>query len=157
MRGFDAGKQIGLDYNFTTLPIDPDDEAAQILKDVKGTVPEPSQKKLEKFIEALRTIATDQSVSSVLNLGPDASQAEMLEALSALSEEDMERTSGAMTEALIEVCSGSPSKEQIEAMPMRLRGAFLGWLAGELVGPTQPTPASTPSLAGANGAGPVTA
>jgi predicted urease superfamily metal-dependent hydrolase len=155
MSRFDAGRQIGLAYDLTTLPI-ADPEAAEVLKEARGIVPEPSQKSLESFIEALRGIATDEAVAGVMALPDNPSPEEVMETMSRLSEEDMDRAADAMTEALIDICSGSPTKEQIEAMPMRLRGAFLGWLAEELVGPTRPTSDSTPSLAGANGAGPAT-
>lgn len=152
--GFDAGKAvIALDYDFSTVKV-ADESAAEILKEAKGTIPEPSQDALEAFQERLRSRIVDGGLEEIAALGDDPSTADVVSAISGLPEGALGEMMNDTLDAVADLCAGSPTREQINVLPARIRLAFIGWLTESLVGPTQPTPATTPSLATANGAGP---
>jgi hypothetical protein len=152
--GFDAGKSVtALNYDFSTLPI-ADEETQKILAEAKGTIPEPSQAALDNFQKHVREMATDPEIAALVALADDADPAAVIEAIGAMPAEKLTDVNNRMVDAIIDVCSGSPSAEQVRALPPRVRNAFIGWVSGELVGPTGPTPGSGHSLATAtpNGA-----
>lgn len=171
MGGFDAGQELAaLSYDFSTLPgldLLPDEQRA-LLENAKGVIPEPSQDAVERFERANLQAVTStglpiDKLASIAALGDDASQEQMAQALGGLEGIDVEglpqkarEAKHMLFEAAVEVCGGSPSPEVFEALPARLREAFVGYLVGELLRPTRPTSASTPSRAAVNGASAVT-
>jgi hypothetical protein len=151
---FDAGKAVeALEWDFSTVPVS-DEQAKAILKDAKGIVPEPTQDALERFQEHLRSTVVDNNLEDMVSLGDDAPPEQVIAAMSSLPEGALQKVMQGTNDAIKELCAGSPSAEQIDALPARVRLAFVGWLTQSLVGPTRPTSASEPSLATANGAGP---
>jgi hypothetical protein len=154
--GFDAGKSVqALDFDFTTIQV-ADDATREILKDAKGTIPEPTQDALDRFTAHVRELATDPEIAALVALGDNPDPAAVVAAIGEMPEEKLLGVTEGMLSVIIDVCSGTPSEEQIRALPPRVRNAFVGWVSGELVGPTGPTPASGRSLVTANGAGPAT-
>lgn len=144
--GFDAGSAVeALDYDFTAY-----------VADARGTIPEPSQPKLERFADELREIATTGGITEIVKLGEDPSQEQLVAALADLPEDGIKQVMGAMTDAVVELCDGQPSREEIDALPGRVKQAFIGWVVGELMDPTQRNAGSRRSLAAANGARPST-
>lgn len=154
MSTFDVGREVDpLNYDLsTTRAADP--KAREILKDAKGTVPEPSQDALETFQERMRKAVVEQGVGEIAALGENAPPEKLIEVMGKLPEGAMKAVMDTNLDAVAELCGGAPTKEQITALPARERLRFIGWLTGSLVRPTQPTSDSTPSLVGANGAGP---
>lgn len=113
--GFDLSKQVrALDYNLGN--------------GVRGTVPEPSRKAVNRFNTR---IADNLSV-----IGKDRPMPGDTEAIarlySELTEDDLNAISEENLDAVAEVCDGSPSREELDAMGHRGFHAFLGWLSGEL-------------------------
>jgi hypothetical protein len=144
-----------LGWDFTgTAKLVADPEAAEILKDAKGVIPEPSQATLDRFTNHVREIATDPDLVALVALGDDPDPAAVMDAVSRMPEDKLNQVTEGMLDVIIDVCSGCPSEEQIRALPPRFRNAFVGWVSGELVGPTGPTSGSgrSPAAMSANGA-----
>lgn len=154
--GFDAGRAVtSLDFDFSTVAV-ADEQSKQVLREARGTIPEPSQEALEGFTDRLREIALDPDMVDVIALGDNPAPEQVVAALGRVSQEKLERVMDETVTAVVQVCNGTPSEDQIRALPPRVRNAFVGWLSEQLVGPTQPTAASRPSPVAANGVGPGT-
>jgi hypothetical protein len=166
MAGFDAGSSTdSLDYDFSTSKT-ADEKDREVLKDARGTVPEPSQRQVDAYRKGLLEVFKDPALKSVAKAaanGVDPENMSGQEIVALLGDDDVPienlmKAMDAQSEQLIKICAGTPSKKQIMALPPRERTAFFGWLAGELFpkDPTSQTPVSTRSLVGANGVGPTT-
>ena len=156
MGGFKAqGAVSSLDFDFEPY-----------VEGAKGTIAEPSQDALDRYRDANESAMAQSGLSlnqiaEVVKLASgdtEPSEDEMVRVLGHMPD-DLEavmakarEAQAAQFETAIEVCGGTPSEEQIKALPGRVREAFVGWLTGELLRPTRPTPASRPSPAGVNGA-----
>lgn len=135
--GFDASKSVdSLDYDFAPWV------------EASGTIPEPRQEQVDALFDALREVVTASGAE--IGATPDA----IISGLAGLPAEVVKTQSDAMLDALEAFCQGTPSREEIEALPVRPMQAFVGWLVGQLEDPgkgaTQPSPVT------ANGAGPRT-
>jgi len=121
MPGFDAGAVVEpLDWDFTAF------------KAGKGTVPEPSDAQLGKFIRDVMAAQQTESASlAPLTEAGDDPEA-MLAAIAALPEDVLPGATKAMIKPYAELCAGHPSEEQLGKLPPRVRVAFFAWLAGEL-------------------------
>jgi|1185.fasta_scaffold544084_2 tRNA(Met) C34 N-acetyltransferase TmcA len=136
---FDAADQVEpLDYNFDTI--------AQlypgkypILEGVKGTIPEPSDDAVQHLQHQL-TAATKGLIPDDVDRDDRAALAR---AMRDLPEETFKLAEGKVTSALAELCAGSPTREQIEALPFRLRRKFLAWVQRELMDPESSTAATS--------------
>lgn len=91
-----------------------------------GTIPEPSVEQVNTFLSTINS-----AYKRILSITPDEA-AEM-------SEEEAEQLGSGVADALAELCSNQPSREEIEALPFRVMAAFVGWVAGE-ISPNQATP-----------------
>jgi len=137
--GFDAGNAVEpLDFDFSAF-----------VEDCKGTIPEPSQGALERFFDATREIGTQAGVAA---LEQASSASEVAGALATASEDVLDALTDKLVVAVADLCSGTPSLEQIQQLPFRVRQAFIDWLLGEITDPTKLNPASRDSLAHSNGA-----
>jgi hypothetical protein len=139
--GFDASNAVeALDWDFA-----PHVQAS-------GTVPEPSDRILRGFQAAMTRNLTDLGVDRA-QLG---SPQQLVAALADVDEKKLEKAADKVNKALADLCQGSPSLEQLEQLPPRVRNAFMGWLTGLLFGtgenPTLPSPVTSRSLATVNGA-----
>lgn len=123
MPTFNASEAEPLDYDFNPYI------------DAKGTVPEPTDDQVAAFYDGL-------SRQFELALGDDRTDGvdftepmSVAALLSSLREEDNRKLYEALLELHVAVCSGAPSREQLEALPFRLRrmfyGAVQGWLRPE--------------------------
>lgn len=125
MSGFDAAGAVEpLDWNFRPHV------------DASGTIPEPTDSQVTKLMETLRLVIGEQP----------------LERLSKMSEDEQRAVNDQLLDAVVTVCSSSPSREQIEGLPFRVQRAFFGWLFGSLLDPQLPTAGTRPSLAVVKGA-----
>jgi len=147
--GFDAGAEVDpLDYDFTTIKAIPDD-VREILKDAKGTIPEPSNERVNKFLRKQRTKLESVGIK-VEDFDPNDQQKSMTaiaKSLSTASAEDIDKVALEMVDAFAELCDGTPSREQIAALPQRIQSAFFGWLMGKLTSPESAAGGTKPSLA----------
>jgi hypothetical protein len=163
MAAFDAGSAVApMDWDFSKFGAG------------KGTVPEPSDIEIERFMKKYRILATQVLAASEdqtnLQITRDIEQrtqaaedgrttyltvAQSLEVMNQVdvSGEDVSpEISDAMVELVLTITKGSPGKDQILALPNRVRGAFYGWLIGELTNPDfSVTAGTTPSLSLVNG------
>jgi hypothetical protein len=141
--GFDASSAVvALDYDFS-----------EYVEDAKGTIPEPTSDGFQRYFARLQEAVTGLGLA---DLGDDPGPEQIGRALAALGDDAFAKISETMLDATAELCQGSPTRDQIEALPYRIRQAFFGWLQGQLADPTQFNAATRRSQAVANGAGPTT-
>lgn len=132
MSGFKASEAVErLDYDFTDLQVS-DPAQQEILAGAKGTIPEPSQQQLDGYFEAMRTLLSDLGV----DLADAGSPQQLMAAFAKLPEGALERMNEGMVQAVADLCGGQPSRDQIAALPPRVRQAFVGWLSGQFANPT---------------------
>lgn len=141
--GFDARTAVDpLDYT-----LEPYVEGAT------GTVPEPTDAALERYFRTLREIVVEAGISE---LPEDASDAQVARVFVKLPDDAIETMAEKTREAVIELCQGSPSREQIKALPARPKRAFIDWLTSQLGNPTSSTAATSSAPASPNGVTPAT-
>lgn len=116
-----------------------------------GTIPEPTQDALEELFADLRRIGTQGSLDSLAALQPGVDNPG--QALAEIPEDVLGNVTGALVAAVAKLCQGTPSEDEINALPIRYRQAFIDWLLGETTNPTKRTTASRPSVVRSNGAG----
>lgn len=144
--GFNATTAVEpLDFDFTTLANCPD-----ILADAKGTIPEPSMEAMNRFrsgffgmLDLIKKV-TQQEMTKA-KLAEDtakheaASVNELVDAwherLDDSSTHQSKIVTDAMTEWMLIVCAPVLTGEQLLALPVRVRTAFMGWLVEELIDP----------------------
>lgn len=143
--GFDSAKAVSpLDFDFTAHG------------GPKGTIPEPTQEALDAFYERGRAIIAGAGIEDIARLSDDSSEAEIIGVLAKLDMESFQSLQGDLAVAVGELCQGTPSTEEIQALPVRVRQAFIGWVFGEIADPTFARAATSSSQATPNGAGPAT-
>jgi hypothetical protein len=102
--------------------------------DASGTVPEPSDKQIEKFREVLLSI-----FEPILSKnGGSFDKANIAEAVSQLSEEEMKESAKAqdkLLHAIASLCSNQPSFAEIKKLPWRGQRKFMGWVFGVFLNP----------------------
>lgn len=132
MPKFDAGSVVEpLDYDFTTVKGYPHRKA-------KGVIPEPTDQQVAKLIGSLRDAMTDAKSLA----GDDSTEvqdfsdpAAFLGQLDGYDPEKFLSVYASVAKAYADLCSGSPSLEEITALPMRVRLRFFAWLMQEVVAP----------------------
>lgn len=163
MAGFDAGSAVEpMDWDFSKFGAG------------KGTIPEPSDVEIEKFMRKYQVLATQVMRSAEVQTNEELRElveqrakeadpnnptapltvAESLEVMKTVDLSGVKATeiSDAMLELVLTVTKGMPGREQILALPNRIRGAFYGWLIGQLTNPDFSVAAGTrPSLSLVNG------
>jgi hypothetical protein len=122
---FDAGDVLeSLDWDFTKAGVK-----------AKGTVPEPSDAAIGRFLDGLKTLYAELQGVVATDLGPDATPDQMLEALSSVSGDNFVKAMADTAGLFAELCGSKPSKEQLLALPLRVRAHFYGWVQAEVVNP----------------------
>jgi hypothetical protein len=95
--------------------------------DAHGTIPEPTEEHLKTFQRGLLEI-TDEVTAERRGRGEDA-EVSLTEQFD-LSEKQWAKA----TDMVVQICAGSPSREQIDGLPGRIQTAFLQHVL-ELYGP----------------------
>jgi hypothetical protein len=143
MPKFDAGSVVEpLDYDFTTVKGYPHRKA-------KGVIPEPTDEKIAAFIGHLR-----DSMTSAKSLAGDGSGAvedftdptAFLGQLDSYDPDKFLSVYSGVASAYSELCSGTPSPEEISALPLRVRLRFFAWVMQEVVSPEAGTGAGTAAV-----------
>lgn len=115
--------------------------------DVHGVIPEPSEETIDQFrrkinrmmtevrifagnLEKAQEGKTDKQRKTIVAMAMRAKQ--MSEKQRAEKANDLKRQ---MREAISELCSGTPSAEDLAKMPYRGQMAFAGWLVGVFSSP----------------------
>lgn len=131
---FDAGQYGTLRYDFKKFG------------GVQGIIPDPSDEQIEAFMRGMRDSAKEFGQDDSIDV--DSLSAEELQDL---MEDDanlrLQEAQDRVCELLGELCGGSPSKEQLLALPLRVRTGFMRWIQEKLMDPESSAAASTPSRA----------
>lgn len=136
MSGFKAAEAVDpLDYDFSAVKGDDGKPLS------KGTIAEPSREALDAFWEGRRHILEEAGIDlgeieSVNPLEPEGRVA-LTRAFASIPEERRKAMAPAQIENVARLCEGTPSKDEIEALPGRIQDAFIGWLMGMLSNPTR--------------------
>lgn len=108
MAGFTAAAVNTLDFDFTGIP-----SATGVGNCTgKGVVAEPTESRLEGLYESVKALASEDN--------PDANAI------------------GAMRQAVVDFCGGTPTAEEVADLPPRYLAAFARWLLSELGGGEDP-------------------
>lgn len=135
MPAFDAGSTVEeLDWDFTTLNGYPDGTA-------KGTIKEPSDKMIGRFLDGLRNLMLGSDLGAAAKIGEDANAEEILSALNDLTGDALVEVMDKSAGLYAALCSGHPTKKQLTDLPLRVRVIFYEWLMSEVVRPEARTPA----------------
>jgi hypothetical protein len=130
MAGFKATEAVSaLTYDFRGFAV-ADEDAAELLKEAHGTTPEPSVEQFRRLQAAQREL---------LGLQPGASQEEVNASLAGMSVDEMREMDEEMLDIVADVTSGAPSRDELAALPFRIRQRYYGFLFGELDSPTTGT------------------
>lgn len=136
MPSFDASAVVeALDWDFTgklpggkRVPGWPKE-----LHSAKGTITEPTDRAIGDFLDGLKKLFTEQQ--GIASLPPDATAAQMLDAMTGLTGEAFIKMMGETAGLFSDLCGGSPTSAQLLALPMRARVQFYGWIQQEVVNP----------------------
>lgn len=141
--GFDAAQRITpLEYDFTTL-----NPVPAGLEYCKGTIPEPTATQLEEFEDGYKSLFDYLAKRASANENEDTASEEaeqsfvsVTEALEAweardkdLNLEERAKSNAAVRDMIVAVCSKEITPEQFDAIPARVRSAFIQWLVFELL------------------------
>jgi len=123
MGGFNAATVVeALDFNFNPYV------------DAKGTITEPSDDQIAKFLNDLQAVM--ERVKDRLPEGVDTSDpSEVISAIDGLDASAITETHQELAGVFAELCSGNPSRELLLRVPMRVRSIFYGWLQQEVMSP----------------------
>ena len=137
MPSFDAGAVVeALDWDFTKAGVK-----------AKGTVPEPSDAAIGKFLDDVKTLyAKAQGSGLAVETNGDLTPEQMLDALSGITGDAYVEFMASLAEIFAALCSDKPSKDNLLALPMRVRVKFYAWVQEEVVSPEAGTGAGTVAL-----------
>lgn len=136
---FDAADQVEpMDYNFDTIA-KAYPGRYPLLEGVSGTVPEPSDEAVQHLQHRLTT-----ATKGLIPDGIDTTDRTALAlALREMPEGLFRDAEESVIDALAELTAGSPTREQIAALPFRIRRNFVRWLQKELMDPESSTAATS--------------
>lgn len=157
--GFDAESVVEpMDWNFSKFGAG------------KGTIPEPSDIEVERFLKKYQVLISQtlrsaerraiEQLDTAINeaAGDEDRLLTLEESVAVMGRIDSNEliSSSEASDALLElfatITKGQPSKEQMLALPHRIRAAFYGWVMGQLTNPDFSAAVATkPSLALVNG------
>ncbi len=107
-----------LDYDFTGVPSNSGSGNCR----GKGTIPEPSQDRLEAYAAAMREL---------FKVSDDKDVAKAMDEVEA----EVKAKSDKLLGLVAELCQDSPSREEIAELPPRIQKAFLAHIHRELADP----------------------
>jgi hypothetical protein len=132
---FDAAKVAEpLDFDFSAF----EDKDGKPLP--KGTIPEPSKDAVQSYFKNARKEAQDAGIDAtdVIDTTTEEGKVALAKVFADAEREHpgaMEKLDKAQLEGVAKLCGGTPTKEEIAALPYRQQRAFFGWLMGELSNP----------------------
>jgi hypothetical protein len=101
-----------------------------------GTIKEPTDKQIAEYLAALKKLMKDfrgQLPDAMVAGSTDVGA--MLDAVDDLDAEIAVKLNEQMAQIASDLCSGDPSKDDILAIPPRIRAMFLAWLQREVMSP----------------------
>jgi DNA-binding GntR family transcriptional regulator len=102
----------------------------------KGTIPEPSTERLDRFKREMRELMEEVSGK------PAESEQDTERRLAALTPEDWQKLDTRMYAIVARLCGNSLTAAQLRKLPPRVSQAFVGWLMGQLA-PNRSMPGTT--------------
>lgn len=133
MPAFDAGSVVEpLTWNFASLK----DPGGKPYVDKSGVVREPTDRQLADYLAGIKKLLKDfrGKLPDDLMSGT-ASPAELTSAVDDLDPETVTEFHAALAGVVAELCSGSPSTEDLLKLPIRIRSVFYTWLQQEVMAP----------------------
>jgi len=124
MPAFDAGT-VAEPLDFTFEPF---------VKGCHGTIREPSDKQIGKFLSEIKALVAKVDKEVPGGVTGDDPQA-LIQASENLDPEAVVSLMSSMARVYTDLCSGSPSAEQILGLPIRRRQGFYNWLQSEVMSP----------------------
>jgi hypothetical protein len=109
-----------------------------------GVIPEPTDQQIGEFLSRLKKVLRE--AQDKLGRKDDTEEidvtdtAQVAKALDDLDPEDFVKIADEMAALHADLCSGTPSKAQILAVPLRRRNLFYQWLQGEVMSPEAASP-----------------
>lgn len=138
MPRFDAGELVeALDYTFRPYYTGPQCE---------GTVPEPSDKQVGKFLHGLKDTMSEAARLTELTAEAENDPAVMLDALNQLTGDEFVKIMEQMCDMFGDLCSGKPSGATLRKVPIRPRRLFFEWVQQEVLNPEGSPGAGTGEL-----------
>lgn len=104
---------------------------------VTGVIPEPSSEQIETYFEKARTVAKEvmalkSKMEKVQGQGgtdvEEMSEQEIAEIVTDLESIDVHEIQRQMVDLISDLCSQTPTSEQINALPFRVRQEFMKWV-----------------------------
>lgn len=134
MPGFNAATVVEpLDWTF-----EPDVPGA------RGTIREPRDAQIGDYLSAVKKMSAELKGRIPEGVDPDDPQ-ELLAAIDSLDTDIVVQVHAKMARVYADLCSGSPTTEQILALPLRKRVMFYAWLQEQVMAPEAvPGGGSTP-------------
>lgn len=131
MSGFNSGKAVpvsDLAYDFTAHG------------GGEGTIPEPSAEIVQAYFKEVRGAMKGAGIElGDLAAGNTAEgRLAIARALGAADEDKLKEMEAQQLDAVVGLCGGTPSKEEIEKLPARVQQAFFGWLVAKFSRPPNP-------------------
>lgn len=127
---FDIDEIPELEYNFHKLYVKYPKQFPE-LKDAVGVTPDPSDDDIEKFQKAMAA-----AMEKMLPAGTDPSDREaMAKAQQNMPDGQFKEVQGAILDAVADLTKGSPSREQLGALPFRHKRRYIESLQKDLVDP----------------------
>lgn len=118
--------------------VDPLDFTFKPHVNAEGTIREPSDDQIQKFLDAYKELTRELRGQIPEDIDPTDIMA-MMDAMDNLPPDILVESSTKMAEICSKLCSGFPSVEQILALPPRIRNPFYAWLQGEVLNPEAAT------------------
>jgi hypothetical protein len=116
--------------------------------DFDGLIPEPTDQQIGEFLAGLKKVMKEARDKLGLAEEIDVTDTEaMAKALDELDPEEFVRVADEMAGLHAALCSDTPSKAQILAVPMRRRMLFFNWLQSEVMNPEAATPGGNAQVA----------
>lgn len=107
--------------------------------DIAGTIVEPTSDQIDVFRQSMTNAYTELDIDpEMLKAAVSGDIGDHAESVLAHFGEIMASTSELETKTaqiVAVLCAGSPSEENIMALPYRVRQAFLGWVTGTFFSP----------------------
>jgi hypothetical protein len=101
-----------------------------------GTIKEPNDRQIADYMSGTKEIVKELQGKLPKEIqNPDADLSEMLSAVDDLDPEVVMTFHQKMAGVVAQLCSGDPSKDDILAIPIRIRVIFYGWLQQEVMSP----------------------
>lgn len=128
--GFEAAGVVKpLDYDFNPYVDD------------KGTIPEPTDVAISKYMKGLQAVMKEITGKVDIAGLEDAANdpGKFLAAIESVDADLVMKQLGKMSRLYADLCSGTPSMESLDALPRRVRLKFFQWLSQEVMSPEAET------------------